>query len=259
MIWRIAITSVLFACASTAQEHKVSEPDLVARVVAGKSDSKAAARELMARGRLSLREIHRALERTNDREVRGRLESLAVFCAVGGATVEGLRVGLRVSEDPVAVGDAVNVTVTLCNASDTPLEVSVGLDVTRSLLKTGALLSAVDPDDASKRVRMRSDVGVCGTGATQLFERVEPWSAREFTFGATVTTRAPSLGEDPVTVLRTGAPMGFYLTIGDAETVQLCAGFSVPREMRQWMKREKDETLWVGDVESEPALLHVKR
>src|SRR5439155_21419410 len=85
----------------------------------------------------------------------------------------------------VKPGGTATFTATLCNVSDAPVALYLGMSYSGNVLHNGLALQRPDEqrEGGGEQARFGS-VGFCGTGAQAIVETVPPWSSKEFTLRA---------------------------------------------------------------------------
>lgn len=108
--------------------------------------------------------------------------------AGGGEVVDGLRIRLEVDKTALRPGDKVNITTTLMNLTDKPMQLEVGYTTTGNYFESGSALTGsftTGATGASAATRPQWTVGMCGTGAHAIVKTIEPMSTLTYTTPAT--------------------------------------------------------------------------
>jgi hypothetical protein len=196
---------VLLLSMSLAAQDKPPDAGLVDRTITrlAAADSKVADQAMIAlirgdRGSVPL--LQAVLARQPAGAVAERARRALQICAIDAPIVNGLKLGLAADQVRLAPGDAVTLTSTLCNPTDAPIAVFLGMSYSGNVLENAEGLARPVPPEAEGAVdgwiRARfGAVGFCGTGAKPIVVVVEPWSARQFRMP--LEYRARSKVDDP--------------------------------------------------------------
>jgi hypothetical protein len=171
---------VLFAACLSAQKPATAEELLIRRLSnpdAAAAD--AAMIDLIRGGPPSAVVLKSALANCQDPKFRERADRALGICSVDAPIDNGVKVGLRADRTEVKPGQTVAFTATVCNVSDAPVAICLGMSSTGNALERGFALQRVDAD-GTQQARL-SFMGVCGTGAQAIVVVLPPWTSKEFT------------------------------------------------------------------------------
>jgi hypothetical protein len=183
---KTVLALTMFALAVTAQKPGSAE-DLMQKRLGSPdaADADAAMINLIRGGTASVPVLRNVLTTTQDAQVRARAERALAICTVDAQVANGVKIGLRADRNELKPGEAVTFTATLCNVSDAPVALFLGMNYSGNVLLNGLALQRVDAqrEGGGEQARFGS-VGFCGTGAQAIVEVVPPWSSREFAMKA---------------------------------------------------------------------------
>lgn len=182
------LTMPLLSIALAAQD-KAIDAGLVDRTITrlAAADSKVADEAMIAlirgdRGSVPL--LQAVLARQPVEAVAERARRALQICAIDAPVENGVKLGLAADKVRLAPGDAVTLTSTLCNLTDAPITLWVGMSPSGNALENGAMLARPVPPDSKGAfagvIEARWHVGFCGTGAQAVVVVVEPWSVQQF-------------------------------------------------------------------------------
>lgn len=181
MFTKTAVAAVLVAACLSAQRPGSAE-ELVIRRLSNPDAAAADAAmiDFIRGGVYSVVPLKNALAVCQDPKVRARAERALAICAVDAPVDNGVKVGLRVDRKEVKPGESVKLTATVCNVSDAPVAIHVGVSYSGSVLENGLSLQRLAADGEAKDQARFGAVGFCATGAQVLVEVLPPWSSKEF-------------------------------------------------------------------------------
>lgn len=190
----------LLLLAPLTAQNKEPDPGLVERTIArlAAADPKVADAAMIAliRGdRASTPLLRAVLVKKPPAEVAERAERALRICEIDAPIENGVKVGLRVDQKRVLPGDPIRFTSTLCNLTDAPVAVFLGMSYSGNVLENGSALAqqvAADTEGAIEgliQARLGA-VGFCGTGARPLVVLVKPWATHEFVMSLEYRTEA---------------------------------------------------------------------
>jgi hypothetical protein len=177
MPMKIAAAAVLLATSLPAQKPGTAEELVIKRLTSPDAAAADAAMiDLMRGGIANVPVLKNALATCKDPGFRDRAERALAICAVDAPVDNGVKVGLRADHGEVKPGETVTFTATVCNVSDKPVALFLGMSYSGNVLQNGLALQRRDGEQA----RFGS-VGFCGTGAQALVAQLPAWSSKEFT------------------------------------------------------------------------------
>jgi hypothetical protein len=144
-----------------------------------------ATRELLALKGAAIEPLRKALAMRRSLELTRRAQRILDALAIhepGGAVVNGLKVRLSADRTKVKAGEAVTLTTTLCNMTDTRLNVMVGHTTCGNYFECGLALRRAQPvpGKPAAEVEPKCRVGYCGTGAGPIYVTLPPKSVVRF-------------------------------------------------------------------------------
>ncbi|MEQ1631923.1 MAG: hypothetical protein ABL997_06090 [Planctomycetota bacterium] len=187
----LAIGPILaaFLFASLAAQEKPVDPKLVERTIArlDSADAKAAEAVTIAlmRGDVASVPLLRAVLSTKPKPaVAERAQRALRLCEVAAPIENGLKTGLSADVEHLKPGESIRLTTTLCNVSDEPIAVYLGMSYSGNVLENGLAIARQDTPEADGEPEWRKAefgaVGFCYTGAKPIVVKIEPWTTREF-------------------------------------------------------------------------------
>jgi hypothetical protein len=186
MFMKLAVAIVLSAICLPAQKPGTA-PELVIKRLSNPdaAAADAAVVDLIRGGTANAPVLREALAALEDPQVRARAERALAICAVDAPVVNGVKIGLCTDRKELKPGETAAFTATLCNVSDAPVALFLGMSYSGNVLLNGLALQRLDEQrkDGGEQARFGS-VGFCGTGAWAIVESVPPWSSKEFTLRA---------------------------------------------------------------------------
>nr|HET7859077.1 hypothetical protein [Caldimonas sp.] len=185
---------LLATCLAAQQPH--SAVDLVLQRLGNRDAAAADAAmiDLIRGGPPNLPLLQRALAAAKEPACRTRIERALALCIVDAPIDNGLKVGLRADAKAVAPGDTVTLTATVCNVTDRPAALFLGMSYSGNVLENGLALQQCDRDGKALAQGRLGQVGFCGTGAHAIVEVVPPWSTKEFVVAASYRVAPPTEG-----------------------------------------------------------------
>lgn len=244
------LAAVLFASTLLAQASS-SAADLVVRRLSNTdaAAADAAMADLIRGGPANVPVLQKVLATTKDAACRARAERALALCVVDAPVANGVKVGLAADRKEVAPGQAVKLTATVCNVTDKPIALFLG--ILDNALVSGAALQQCAADGAATGQAHYSGFGGCGFGAWPIVEVLPPWSTRQFVLSPTFRVET----EDRGFVRREGPRLEsgmFILPLADAEkggTVRLRLAWTIdPEQARPWDPSCKAD--WKGELRS---------
>jgi hypothetical protein len=171
-----------FALVLPAQKPGSAEELVIQRL--GNRDAAAAdgaVVDLIRGGTANAALLRKVLAASVDARVRERAERALAICSVDAPVENGVKIGLRADKQELKPGESAVFTATLCNVSDQPVAICLGISYSGNVLQNGLALEQVGSDGASAEHARFGRVSFCGTGAQALVELLPPWSSRQFT------------------------------------------------------------------------------
>jgi hypothetical protein len=141
----------------------------------------------------------------------------------------------------------VKLTATVCNVTDKPIALYLGMSYSGNVLENGLALQQCAADGKALGQGRFGAVGFCGTGAQPIVEVVPPWSTRQFAVAATYRVEPDGKG----VVGHDGPHLAVnycFLPLADVKeggTVRLRIGCTVdPAETKAWKEPNKRDGQW---------------
>lgn len=250
---------VAFALAPLFAQQKELDPKLVQLTVArlGSEVTKAADETMIAliRGdRASVPLLRAVLAAEPNAAAARRARQALRICEIDAPIEKGLKVGLAADVETVKPGDAIRLTTTLCNVSDEPIALYLGMSYSGNVLENGASLARQEtPAEKVESTWLQARfgaVGFCGTGAEPIVVRLEPWTTREFATKLEFRTE-----KKPVDVCDHDGPhlaaSFVYLPLDPKQrTVALQTRLEVDAKEADRLGEPKQKANWSGSVRS---------
>lgn len=249
----------LLGAALTAQA-KAPDPGLVERTIAklANADAKAAEATTVAliRGDQGSVPLLRAVLASRPAPaVRERAERALRICSIDAPIENGLKVGLQADQGALAAGKPIRLTSTLCNVTDRPIAVYLGMSYSGNVLENGLALvqqvPAGTPGAVDGRVAARfGAVGFCGTGAQPIVAVVPPWSTHECVMALEYRTAAKPDDACKHDGAHLAAPWVFLPLVPTAGRVQLQVHQEVVAAEARGMVEPAHQPDWNGVLRS---------
>jgi hypothetical protein len=188
-------TAVLFSACLTAQKPATAD-ELVVRRLANPDAAAADAAmvDLIRGGTANAPVLQRVLAATKDAAVRARVERALTICKVDAPATNGLKVGLVADRRELVPGQAITLTATVCNVTDRPVALYLGMSYSGNVLENGLALQQGATDGGTVAQSLFGRVGFCGTGAHAVVEVLPAWSSKQFALTATYREDSPPDG-----------------------------------------------------------------
>lgn len=180
---------VAFAFAPLVAQDKEIDPQLVQTTVArlgseiGK-DADDAMISLIRGDRASVPLLLAVLAAEPSAEASRRAQQALRICEIDAPIEKGLKVGLAADVEKVKSGESIRLTTTLCNVSDQPIALYLGMSYSGNVLENGLSLARQDATNEKGETSWTQArfgaIGFCGTGAQPIIVKIEPWTTREF-------------------------------------------------------------------------------
>lgn len=257
---------VALLCSLATSQDRAPDPEFVTRTLARLGDRKAETADaamvtLIRGGPQSVPLLQAVLAKAKEGPARVRAERALAICSVDAPVVDGVKIGLRADKETVADGGSVQLTATLCNVSDAPVAVYLGMSYSGNVLENGLALHRVDEAGEGEQARL-GPVGFCGTGAQPVVVVLAPWSSQTFTAPATLRLTPPPAEEKGVVAIE-----GPHLRLGwftylpvaaDAKSVRLRVQHEVDPKTAFGMVEPKAKPDWAGTLRSNDVTLDVR-
>jgi len=258
---------VALLCSPATSQGRTPDPEFVARTLARLANRRAETADaamvtLIRGGPQSVPLLQAVLAKTKEGPARVRAERALAICSVDAPVVDGVKIGLRGDKATVADGGSLQLTATLCNVSDAPVAVYLGMSYSGNVLENGLALHRIDEAGEGVQARL-GPVGFCGTGAHPLVVVLAPWSSQTFSARATLRLTPPPEAEKGVVAvegphLQLG-PFTFLPIAADAKTVRLRVQHEVDPQTAGGMVEPKVKPDWAGTLRSNEVTLEVAR
>ena len=187
---RPSFLATLLLLASLTAQTKEPDPGLVERTIARLSvaDGKTADDAMIAliRGdRASVPLLRAVLARKPGAAATERAQRALRICEIDAPIENGVKTGLVADQAKLLPGNPLQLTSTICNVTDAPIAMFLGMSYSGNVLQNGlALAQQVPPETEGAHAGMvharLGSVGFCGTGAGPIVVVVKPWTAVEF-------------------------------------------------------------------------------
>ena len=253
------IVAVLFASSLLAQASS-SAADLVVRRLSNPDAAAADAAmvDLIRGGPSNVPVLQKVLATTKDAACRTRAERALALCVVDAPVANGVKVGLAAERKEVVPGQVVNLTATVCNVTDKPIALFVGL--LDNVLEDGTALQQCAADGAVLGQARFCGRAHCGFGLVPIVEVLPPWSSRQFVLRATYRVELDDeffVRHDGPRLTTTGR---FVLPLADAEqgdTVRLRLACTIDPELAKALDPSCNAD-WKGELCSNAVELRLR-
>lgn len=257
------LVTALFATALPSQEPSRTE-ETVNRMIERLGDPRADLADatmlgLMRGGTASAPLLRAMMAKAISPGVRARVERALAICAVEAPIVNGLKVGLRADRPTIAFGDSVELTATLCNVSDAPINIYLGMSFSGNVLENGLALRALGSsvEDSFEQGRF-GPVGFCGTGAYRIVVKLAPWTSQEFSMNAKLSSGVKK--DEFILCSEPHLNMGLaYLPLPPkSKSLRLQVNHKIGRKQAGGIAEQKVERDWQGTLVSNELRLDLR-
>lgn len=260
--------AVLFATTLAAQTPNLtpspsSAAELVARRLANADAvaADAAMVDLIRGGPANVSVLKSVLAAAKEPACRARAERALALCVVDAPVANGLKIGLAADKKEIAPGQAVTLTATVCNVTDKPISLYLGMSYSGNVLQNGLALQQCTAAGETLGQGRFGSVGFCGTGAQRIVEVLPPWSSKPFSLTATYRVEPDGKGVIQHDGPHLAVDYGF-LALADAkagDTLRLRIGWTVDPTKPDGFTPKPPENDWKGELRSNVVELRVQK
>ncbi|MBK8095542.1 MAG: hypothetical protein IPK26_00430 [Planctomycetes bacterium] len=250
----------LLLIASLTAQTKVPDPGLIERTIARLSvaDARTADDAMIAliRGdRASVPLLRAVLARKPGAAATERAQRALRICEIDAPIENGVKTGLVADHEKLRPGNPLQLTSTICNVTDAPIALFLGMSYSGNVLQNGLALAQQVPletegtRDGLVHARL-GNVGFCGTGACPIVVVVKPWTAVEFVLPLEYRTEPKPQDHCPHDGPHLAAPWVFLPLAPEKRRVRLQLDHQVVASSAQGMVEPEAKANWNGRLRS---------